>query len=299
MTDRERYKCVYQIIAGGCECIVGDRTLTFQQPSAVETYKAEEIYDSTFRRASLLGIMDGDGALHRLLDMNLWTIEKQQKLDETPDKIENAKLRLYNNYVAFKPTDRIRNELAHHRKVLDDLSDKRGVLDSYTAESLASFARNQYLACVGYGIDFFNDDYAIILKASEAFMKSIIAEDIIRMLARTDPWRTLWHTAKDGSQLFGAPAANFTVNQRALVSWAKFFDSIHESMECPENDIIDDDDLLDGWLLSQKQKREEDRHFCAGAVVRRCGTSRRHEYYTSQDIQEASLRYCEKAGRCK
>ena len=36
------------------------------------------------------------------------------------------------------------------------------------------------------------------------------------------------------------------------------YDNIFESPECPPDDVIQDDDALDGWLIVQRRKREED-----------------------------------------
>ena len=256
MIDRDRTKYVYQILAGGLECCIADRTLKFQQPALEDIYRSEQIYDEMFLKARLLGVMSNDEAFNYLLDYKLWTLEQQEKLDAVPKRIDELKLILYNRYAAFKPTEKTRQELTHYKKQLGTLSEKRNVFSTYTAESLGAFARNQYIACMGYGIDFFNEDYTVLMKVSETFMQSMLSENIIRELARTEPWRIFWYTCKDGQNLFGVPAGRFTANQRALISWSKFFDSIHESADCPSNDVLEDEDLLDGWLLLQKEKRK-------------------------------------------
>jgi len=37
------------------------------------------------------------------------------------------------------------------------------------------------------------------------------------------------------------------------------YDNIQESMDCPSEDVINDDDMLDGWFLTQKQKRDKEK----------------------------------------
>jgi hypothetical protein len=37
------------------------------------------------------------------------------------------------------------------------------------------------------------------------------------------------------------------------------YDNIQESPECPSKEVIEDDDLLDGWFIIQAKKRENDR----------------------------------------
>jgi hypothetical protein len=34
------------------------------------------------------------------------------------------------------------------------------------------------------------------------------------------------------------------------------YDRIYENVECPPDFVIEDDDMLDGWMLDQKQKME-------------------------------------------
>ena len=37
------------------------------------------------------------------------------------------------------------------------------------------------------------------------------------------------------------------------------YDNIQESMDCPTEDVINDDDMLDGWFIVQNRKREKDK----------------------------------------
>ena len=37
------------------------------------------------------------------------------------------------------------------------------------------------------------------------------------------------------------------------------YDNVQESMECPGEDVLEDDDLLDGWFILQKKKQERDK----------------------------------------
>ena len=37
------------------------------------------------------------------------------------------------------------------------------------------------------------------------------------------------------------------------------YDNIQESLDYPSEDVVEDDDMLDGWLIIQKQKRDKER----------------------------------------
>src|SRR5690606_30724708 len=58
---------------------------------------------------------------------------------------------------------------------------------------------------------------------------------------------------------FGMPDCELNDEQRRLIVWSKMYDSIRESMDAPTENVIQDDDALDGWMLVQKKKREKDR----------------------------------------
>ena len=41
--------------------------------------------------------------------------------------------------------------------------------------------------------------------------------------------------------------------------WSGLYDSVYESPDAPAEEIIKDDDLLDGWLIHQRRKSEQDK----------------------------------------
>ena len=88
-----------------------------------------------------------------------------------------------------------------------------------------------------------------------AYQKNILSDTEIRELCRTEPWRSLWSMAeKSGIRLFVNEEP--TINQRNIVLWSRTYDSVHESMDTPPKEVIDDDDFLDGWFIKQRRKRE-------------------------------------------
>jgi hypothetical protein len=47
-----------------------------------------------------------------------------------------------------------------------------------------------------------------------------------------------------------------TDEQRALVNWSLLYDNVYQHPECPADAVVEDDDLLDGWLIDQRRDRE-------------------------------------------
>ena len=39
--------------------------------------------------------------------------------------------------------------------------------------------------------------------------------------------------------------------------WSRMYDNVQQSHDCPTDDVIEDDDLLDGWFVVQKRERDK------------------------------------------
>jgi muconolactone delta-isomerase len=95
----------------------------------------------------------------------------------------------------------------------------------------------------------------------DEWQSHFISESKSRELARNDPWKSLWVTRESsGFTLFANPPnTELTYNQKNILIWSQMYDNIQESMECPNKEVIEDDDMLDGWFIIQHKKREKDR----------------------------------------
>jgi hypothetical protein len=54
-------------------------------------------------------------------------------------------------------------------------------------------------------------------------------------------------------------ASLLSPEQKMLIIWSKIYDSIYESPDCPPEEIINDNDCLDGWMIANSRKREQER----------------------------------------
>ena len=85
------------------------------------------------------------------------------------------------------------------------------------------------------------------------YNKSISGQNY-RIIARSDAWREYWRAAKNRP----FPQFDyFTDEQIHLLNFTYMYDSIYNSPECPEDVVIEDDDMLDGWMIQQKREMEE------------------------------------------
>ena len=91
------------------------------------------------------------------------------------------------------------------------------------------------------------------------YRKQDIYEEIYRELARTDPFRTTWSLGGSFQGVFGISTSSATIEQKTISMYSRMYDNVQESMETPASEVIEDDDMLDGWFVVQKRKRDEEK----------------------------------------
>jgi hypothetical protein len=76
-----------------------------------------------------------------------------------------------------------------------------------------------------------------------------------KAIARSDQWRNYW--SANNELLFDKATINWTDEQKTLVVLTKMYDSAYEHPECPSDNVFNDDDMFDGWMIFQKRESEK------------------------------------------
>lgn len=84
-----------------------------------------------------------------------------------------------------------------------------------------------------------------------------IEDEDIRELALDDEWRSIWDVRKE-VPIFSVKAYELTQEQRSLIKWSNFYDSIIQCPDCPSEEMLKDKYAVDGWLISRKKEKEYD-----------------------------------------
>ena len=168
---------------------------------------------------------------------------------------------MYNNRHEKKKYNKIRLYLRKAESELQKLMMKKNSYYENSCEGLAQTEKVSWIVrkCTYQNGLPYNFDGLILEQAMGMWQAATMPDVAVRELARTDPWSSLWNTCKKTNiKLFYNN--EITIAQKHLVMWSQTYDSIHESMECPPNFVIEDDDLLDGWFIAQSRKREEEKN---------------------------------------
>lgn len=227
-----------------------------------------EVYDNSYDYSINEGLFTDEEFSQFLSEEGLWDEQSDDKIKSLRDGMEELKVRMFNNGFNTYELNKSRELLKTVMKDIEDLWAKK---HSYTFLSASANASLDTMKFIFAGSLYDADDKLVVgdYKKYQKFPSSIIeyainkyrdqkcSETEIRKIARTEPWRSYWACRKVENSLFGVPSYQLNDEQRNLVMWSLTYDNILEHPSCPPEDVINDDDILDGWLILQKREREK------------------------------------------
>ncbi len=106
----------------------------------------------------------------------------------------------------------------------------------------------------------------------------------LKEVARCDSWRSMWSVGKKtNTPLF---SSLLTKDQISLSSYSSMYDNVREHPECPDEQVINDDDCLDGWFIDTKKKVEQDKKKAGVISNKRISDSK--EIFLMADDEESA-----------
>lgn len=256
-----------RIVFGSILVRIRNKEYIYRKASKEINYKADLLYEDTIQDHIYDGWLTLDRTIFVLTENGLWSSQHEATLKELDKKLDTLKISLFENFMFSKKRQDYKNQIKRVRKQMDQLSVVKHSLDQHTIESYASRIRNEYLImnCLYNSSNtskVFNksrrNDSEFLNDCANEISKNIPNIDTLKELAKSDIWKSYWN-ASGKANVFGADASDYTDEQRVLVNLSRMYDSVYEHPECPHEDIITDNDALDGWMIVQKQKREKDK----------------------------------------
>jgi hypothetical protein len=256
----------YQIISGVIFCDVDGKTYSYKNPSIEHKCFAQKVYKDIFTQCKKEKIWDEDELMTYLLISGGWSSAEEEKLSKMVKNVTDLKIKLYELKLQSIEREMVRRGLNDTRAAIDTLYQKKHELDYLTCHGIASSAKLRYLTGASiyykskpYWKDFSGwgkPDYLLDAIINEV-NKCRLDEKKIREIARGEPWKSYWGSAKNsGKGVFGKPSIDLTDYQKNLILYAQMYDNIAESPDYPGDDVVKDDDMLDGWMLIQHKQRE-------------------------------------------
>ncbi|MHA2217768.1 MAG: hypothetical protein ACXADW_14175 [Candidatus Hodarchaeales archaeon] len=222
--------------------------------------KYQEIVEDN-KYENFMNLQQSFDAAHRL---GIWTYSDEEQYKSMEKLLEDSKLEIYLSASNPDHVRRLKRQIKNITQGLDRSIEKKhhfyhATIEFYANELkeyllLGTSIRDKYGQRVYNIYDFDNWQSDLVDTLKYVKQKNRIPTQDVRLLSRVDPGRTLWSTSKQ--DIFEHSSPQWNVEQKLFVSFSRMYDGVYESMECPPDNIIADDDMLDGWFIKQKRDRD-------------------------------------------
>jgi hypothetical protein len=262
MKHYERELFVSRIRSGIYIVEHGGIKLKVVTPTIEEELYINEAYNKVYEESLEDDFMTEEQALKWMESKGLWTKDDEEKINTIKKDMDTLRVEIFNNRNKVELRERIRKFLRAAEEALIKQSIKKNSFISNTCEGMATVEKSYELikSCTYYGNEKYDFSQLSVEFVLHLFQEKILSEKQIRELARNEPWRSIWIMKDSNSfNLFSNKDRELSVDQKNLLVWSRMYDNIQESMDYPTDDVVNDDDLLDGWFVVQRKKREKER----------------------------------------
>lgn len=227
--------------------------------------KSFVLYDSFYENNLFSeGFISEDEIKELLVDLEILYFDYEKDIKSLENRLENLKVDLFQNYFDRTKKNNIKKQIENTRQRYNELYSLSHSLDFLTLEHYCSNIKNEFI--ISNTLFFYDSknlvfdngiqDYNLFNAITQIISNNILDVTILKKLARSDFWRNYYTVHKN--DLFSYSATEYSEEQKAMVSISIMYDRIYEHPECPDKDIIEDDDALEGWMIyHQRQNKKE------------------------------------------
>ena len=262
MNEEKRIEQLTNRIISGKHIVCYNETLyELRIPSLDLKLEADLVYNEVYENNLYNDFILQEDLKHYLINFKLIPYLYDDMVKDNETRLDNAKVRLFSEYIDTKKTKTNKNTIINIRKTLNKLYNDFNAISFLVLENFAENAKHEFIiknSLYFYKtetlvFDNFNDiDYVFFNNIVQEISKEAIDMTTYKKIARSEYWRNLYSNNKHN--LFGHAAIHYSEEQKALINISNMYDRIYEHPECPEDNIIADDDALDGWMIVQKRQ---------------------------------------------
>lgn len=252
---------IYRIMKGHLSFRRDGLSLYIKEPSPDTLYESIEIYEDTYDEAYGQGCYLKDEILEVLYEKEFYSFDDDIDIDNYKTIIENLKVDAFEAALRPRELPRVKYQIRQNEEKLGKILRRKTQLDHLTCEGVASLAqwnwiveKSTYFKDTDLPYDWVKFSPSVMMGYYES---QGVSSATFREIARSDYWRPIWLLGKKTGNLFDRPSSMLTKDQIVLCSFSNMYDSVYEHPESPSEKIIEDDDCLDGWFITQRRKNEK------------------------------------------
>lgn len=249
---------VHRIVCGYFIVELAGQKYKVVSPNPDILYRADLYYQEVIAENRFDTWASDSDIVKLLISNGEWTAESDENMKKLSGQIDDYKHQAYTAYtqINFPRIKELKSLIQQCRDKESQMKNTRNKYMHLTLEGHAEILRREFILArciVGYKPD---DLYFLLLNKIQAEVnKQMVGIDDIRKIARTEPWISIWTTS--GQNPFRIFKNKFhNDEQRSLVMYTRMYDNVQKHQHCPPPAVINDDDLLDGWLIEQKNNRD-------------------------------------------
>lgn len=226
--------------------------------------KADLVYTSAYENNIYSDFIVMEDIDNLLIETNIISRDHKKILTKMEKSLDNQKISLYKSYYDTLQRNKIKQKIKNTREDIDKFYQEQHSLDYLTLEHYCDNIKNEFIithSLYHYDSDrlVFNFDTPIAFNLFNSIM-AIVSQNVIdvstyKAVARSDYWRNYWNNNK--TNILDEPVKEWSEEQKSLINISCMYDKIQEHPESPKDDIVADDDALDGWMLLQRQENEK------------------------------------------
>lgn len=257
-------KILYRIVLGYYYIDVQNETYQVISPSFDIKYKAEILFDKIIEENKYdhRWLSENDIKYYLIIN-NIWNDGYDKQLKDLEKSIEDLKVDIYQNFLNKKLLSNLKRKLDGVQNEINKLYNRKRCLDYLGIRDHAFAIKNEFIImhCImtlNNVLVFDPTEPNINYSKLQSFIKEIIDQSIntsdLKKLVKSQLWKS-YAVCCD----FNKDLTSITDDYKYLINLHKMYDNARQHPEAPSEDIIDDDDALDGWFIFQNRKAEKEK----------------------------------------
>ena len=267
MDQSKKNSAINRICSGKIYLNIDGKLYSISNPNKDQKALAEMVYLETLNDSRFSDLITREQADQRLAERGIWLPHNNEELEKLNDYLESQKIELYENLYNDRKKRQLRSKIKSIKNGINKSIIKKFSLDHMTLEAHAENCRSDFLKAIcirsatneqiySYNNWEINDNY--ILQRFLSFIeRNVLSAEDYRDICRTEPFRSSWSISK--TSCFGVCPSEFSNDQKNLIMYSRMYDNVYENPERPSDEVIEDDDMLDGWFAKLRRDAEQER----------------------------------------
>lgn len=287
-------KVLYRLLLGYYYIYIDNEEYKIIYPSLDIKYRAELLYDKIIEDNKFDKRLLTEKEIAAYLKVNdIWKPSDEEILEKSKKLLDDTKIDLFLNYSNEKNRLELKKRLNSISNDMNRLLNNKNSMNYMGIKDHAVSTKNEFIIMhtiydKNNELVFNNPnkdtyEYQKLQKFIREILENALDISILRTLAKSELWRSFACAIDTSRDLH-------TINDdyRYFIGLFRMYDNVRQHPECPSEEIIDDDDALDGWFMYQNKKTEKEKKKNAILNKVRGNTKNAGEVFViTDDVKEA------------